>query len=507
MSKKINAALISVYHKDGLDEILELLNDLNVRLISTGGTQSFIQSRGYECDSVEDITGYPSILGGRVKTLHPKVFGGILYRRDNETDRKLVKSYDIPSIDLVVVDLYPFEETLNQGATEEEIIEKIDIGGISLIRAAAKNFQDTIIVASKNQYQPLIRLLKEKRGDSNLDDRRWFAKEAFAVSSAYDAAIFNYFDREKTSALRLAIDGSRSLRYGENPHQKGIFYGDFEAYFEQLHGKEISYNNLLDIDAAVSLMSDFDETSIAILKHNNACGLSSRPTVKEAWQAALEADPVSAYGGIVIANRRVDKEAAELINEIFFEVIIAPAYNDDALDILKQKKNRIILRYKSETNASQSLSYRSALNGILAQEKDASVQSISDMKVVTRTEPTLAEMEDLVFANKIVKHTKSNAIVLAKNKQLIASGTGQTSRVDALKQAIEKAESFHFDLHGAVMASDAFFPFPDCVQIAHEAGITAVVQPGGSVRDNESIDYCNDHGVGMVVTGIRHFKH
>ena len=507
MSKKINAALISVYHKDGLDEILELLNDLNVRLISTGGTQSFIQSQGYECDSVEDITGYPSILGGRVKTLHPKVFGGILYRRDNETDRKLVKSYDIPSIDLVVVDLYPFEETLNQGATEEEIIEKIDIGGISLIRAAAKNFQDTIIVASKNQYQPLIRLLKEKKGDSDLDDRRWFAKEAFAVSSAYDAAIFNYFDREKASALRLAIDGSRSLRYGENPHQKGIFYGDFEAYFEQLHGKEISYNNLLDIDAAVSLMADFDETSVAILKHNNACGLSSRPTVKEAWQAALEADPVSAYGGIVIANRRVDKEAAELINEIFFEVIIAPAYNDDALDILKQKKNRIILRYKSGTNASQSLSYRSALNGVLAQEKDTSVQSISDLKVVTQTVPALAEMEDLVFANKLVIHTKSNAIVLAKNKQLIASGTGQTSRVDALKQAIEKAESFHFDLHGAVMASDAFFPFPDCVQIAHEAGITAIVQPGGSVRDHESIDYCNNHGVGMVVTGIRHFKH
>ncbi len=507
MSKKINAALISVYHKDGLDEILELLNDLNVRLISTGGTQSFIQSLGYECDSVEDITGYPSILGGRVKTLHPKVFGGILYRRDNETDRKLVKSYDIPSIDLVIVDLYPFEETLSKSATEEEIIEKIDIGGISLIRAAAKNFQDTIIVASKNQYQPLIRLLKEKKGDSDLDDRRWFAKEAFAVSSAYDTAIFNYFDREKPSALRLAIDGSRSLRYGENPHQKGVFYGDFDACFEQLHGKEISYNNLLDIDAAVSLMADFDETSIAILKHNNACGMASRPTVKEAWLAALEADPVSAYGGIVIANRNIDKEAAESINEIFFEVIIAPVYNDDALDILKQKKNRIILRYKSGTNVSQSLSYRSALNGILAQEKDTSVQSISDLKVVTLTVPTLAEMEDLVFANKLVKHTKSNAIVLAKNKQLIASGTGQTSRVDALKQAIEKAESFHFDLHGAVMASDAFFPFPDCVQIAHEAGITAVVQPGGSVRDNESIDYCNNHGLGMVVTGIRHFKH
>jgi len=507
MSKKINAALISVYHKDGLDEILELLNDLNVRLISTGGTQSFIQSLGYECDSVEDITGYPSILGGRVKTLHPKVFGGILYRRDNENDRKLVKSYDIPSIDLVIVDLYPFEETLAQGATEEEIIEKIDIGGISLIRAAAKNFQDSIIVASKNQYQPLIRLLKEKKGDSDLDDRRWFAKEAFAVSSAYDTAIFNYFDREKPSALRLAIDGSRSLRYGENPHQKGIFYGDFNPCFEQLHGKEISYNNLLDIDAAVSLMNDFDETSVAILKHNNACGMASRPTVKEAWQAALEADPVSAYGGIVIANRNIDKEAAELINEIFFEVIIAPEYNDDALDILKQKKNRIILRYKSGTNASQSLSYRSALNGVLAQEKDTSVQSISDLKVVTQTVPALAEMEDLVFANKLVKHTKSNAIVLAKNKQLIASGTGQTSRVDALKQAIEKAESFHFDLHGAVMASDAFFPFPDCVQIAHEAGITAIVQPGGSVRDHESIDYCNNHGVGMVVTGIRHFKH
>lgn len=507
MSKKINAALISVYHKDGLDEILELLNDLNVRLISTGGTQSFIQSLGYECDSVEDITGYPSILGGRVKTLHPKVFGGILYRRDNENDRKLVKSYDIPSIDLVIVDLYPFEETLAQGATEEEIIEKIDIGGISLIRAAAKNFQDSIIVASKNQYQPLIRLLKEKKGDSDLDDRRWFAKEAFAVSSAYDTAIFNYFDREKPSALRLAIDGSRSLRYGENPHQKGVFYGDFDACFEQLHGKEISYNNLLDIDAAVSLMADFDETSVAILKHNNACGMASRPTVKEAWQAALEADPVSAYGGIVIANRNIDKEAAESINEIFFEVIMAPEYNDDALDILKQKKNRIILRYKSGTNASQSLSYRSALNGVLAQEKDTSVQSISDLKVVTQTVPALAEMEDLVFANKLVKHTKSNAIVLAKNKQLIASGTGQTSRVDALKQAIEKAESFHFDLHGAVMASDAFFPFPDCVQIAHEAGITAIVQPGGSVRDNESIDYCNNHGVGMVVTGIRHFKH
>ena len=507
MSKKINTALISVYHKDGLNEILHLLNELNVKFLSTGGTQSFIQSLGYECEAVEDITGYPSILGGRVKTLHPKIFGGILYRRDNESDRKQVKSYDIPSIDLVIVDLYPFEQTVAQGGSEEEIIEKIDIGGISLIRAAAKNFQDTIIVASKNQYNALIDLLKEKKGDSDIEDRMWFAKEAFGVSSAYDTAIFNYFDREKPSALRLAINGTRSLRYGENPHQKGIFYGDFDALFEQLHGKEISYNNLLDIDAAVSLIADFEETSLAILKHNNACGMASRPTVKEAWQAALEADPVSAYGGIVIANRPIDKEAAELINEIFFEVIIAPAYEAEALDILKQKKNRIILLHKTSENNLNPVQYRSALNGILAQDRNTSVQTVADLKVVTQKSPTDAEMEDLVFANKLVKHTKSNAIVLAKNKQLIAIGTGQTSRVDALNQAIKKAGTFHFDLTGAVMASDAFFPFPDCVQIAHEAGISAIVQPGGSIRDKESIDYCNEHGVAMVVTGVRHFRH
>jgi phosphoribosylaminoimidazolecarboxamide formyltransferase/IMP cyclohydrolase len=507
MSKKINTALISVYHKDGLNEILHLLNELNVKFLSTGGTQSFIQSLGYECEAVEDVTGYPSILGGRVKTLHPKIFGGILYRRDNENDRKQVKSYDIPNIDLVIVDLYPFEQTVAQGGSEEEIIEKIDIGGISLIRAAAKNFQDTIIVASKNQYNALIQLLKEKKGDSDIEDRMWFAKEAFGVSSAYDAAIFNYFDREKPSALRLAINGTRSLRYGENPHQKGIFYGNFDALFEQLHGKEISYNNLLDIDAAVSLIADFEETSLAILKHNNACGMASRPTVKEAWQAALEADPVSAYGGIVIANRTIDKEAAELINEIFFEVIIAPAYDTEALDILKQKKNRIILLHKTSENNLNPVQYRSALNGILAQDRNTSVQTVADLKVVTQKSPTDAELEDLVFANKLVKHTKSNAIVLAKNKQLIASGTGQTSRVDALNQAIKKAGTFHFDLTGAVMASDAFFPFPDCVQIAHEAGISAIVQPGGSIRDKESIDYCNEHGVAMVVTGVRHFRH
>ena len=507
MSKKINTALISVYHKDGLEEILQVLNELNVKLLSTGGTRDFIQSLGYECETVEDVTGYPSILGGRVKTLHPKIFGGILYRRDNEGDRKLLKAYDIPSIDLVIVDLYPFEETVAKGGSEEEIIEKIDIGGISLIRAAAKNFKDVLVVASKQQYKSLLQLLKEKGGDSDLEDRRWFAKEAFAVSSQYDAAIFNYFDKESPSALRLVINGSKKLRYGENPHQRGIFFGNFEDMFEQLHGKEISYNNLLDIDAAVSLISDFDETSVAILKHNNACGMASRPTVKEAWEAALQADPVSAYGGIVIINRPVDKEAAELINSIFFEVIIAPEYEKEAFEILSQKKNRIILVQKSTLETVTPLQYRSALNGILMQDKDTKVELADDLKVVTKKVPTASEIEDLIFANKVVKHTKSNAIVLAKNKQLLASGTGQTSRVDALKQAIEKAKMFNFDLKGAVMASDAFFPFPDCVEIAHNAGISAVIQPGGSIRDKESITYCDEHGMSMVFTGIRHFKH
>ncbi|NMB49965.1 MAG: bifunctional phosphoribosylaminoimidazolecarboxamide formyltransferase/IMP cyclohydrolase [Bacteroidales bacterium] len=507
MSKKINTALISVYHKDGLEEILQVLNELNVKLLSTGGTQEFIQSLGYECETVEDVTGYPPILGGRVKTLHPKIFGGILYRRDNEGDKKLLKAYDIPSIDLVIVDLYPFEETVAKGGSEEEIIEKIDIGGISLIRAAAKNFKDVLVVASKQQYKSLLQLLKEKRGDSDLEDRRWFAKEAFAVSSQYDAGIFNYFDKENPSALRLVVNGSKKLRYGENPHQRGIFFGNFEDMFDQLHGKEISYNNLLDIDAAVSLISDFDETSVAILKHNNACGMASRPTVREAWEAALQADPVSAYGGIVIINRPVDKEAAELINSIFFEVIIAPGYEEEAFEILSQKKNRIILVQKSTLETVTPLQYRSALNGILMQDKDTKVELADDLKVVTKKVPTGTEIEDLIFANKVVKHTKSNAIVLVKNKQLLASGTGQTSRVDALKQAIEKAMMFNFDLKGAVMASDAFFPFPDCVEIAHNAGISAVIQPGGSIRDKESITYCDEHGMSMVFTGIRHFKH
>jgi phosphoribosylaminoimidazolecarboxamide formyltransferase/IMP cyclohydrolase len=507
MSRKIQTALISVYHKDGLEDILKELNHLQVKFISTGGTRDFINSLGFECETVEDVSGYPSILGGRVKTLHPKIFGGILYRRENETDKKQVKSYDIPSIDLVIVDLYPFEETVAVGVTEEDIIEKIDIGGISLIRGAAKNYKDVLVVASKEQYTPLLTLLQEKKGASSIDDRRYFASEAFKVSSGYDSAIFNYFDDDKGSVLRVSLNNSKQLRYGENPHQKGSFFGDFDEVFLQIHGKEISYNNLLDIDAAVSLISDFDETALAILKHNNACGMACRPTVKEAWDAALSADPISAFGGVVITNKNIDKEAAISINEIFFEVLIAPSYDKDALEILYQKKNRVILILKSVKKATQKIQYRSVLNGVLVQDINDSIQNRRDLKVVTDTAPTDEQIDDLLFANKLVKHTKSNAIVLVKNKQLIASGTGQTSRIDALKQAIEKAAAFKFDLKGAVMASDAFFPFPDCVEIAHDAGITSVIQPGGSIRDAESIDYCNKNKMSMVITGKRHFKH
>ncbi|HCO67546.1 MAG TPA: bifunctional phosphoribosylaminoimidazolecarboxamide formyltransferase/IMP cyclohydrolase PurH, partial [Dysgonomonas sp.] len=446
-----------------------------------------------------------SILGGRVKTLHPKVFGGILNRRDLLEDQKQIKAYDIPEIDLVIVDLYPFEETVASGAPEEDIIEKIDIGGISLIRAAAKNFKDVIIVPSKVQYDALNELLDSKQGNSDIEDRKWFAKEAFAVSSGYDTAIFNYMDNEEGSSFRKAEDGLKSLRYGENPHQKGAYYGDFESLFEQLHGREISYNNLLDIDAAVSLISEFNDTTLAILKHNNACGIASRPTVTEAWKAALEADPVSAYGGIIVANKNIDKASAEEINTIFFEIIIAPSYDEDALEVLKQKKNRIILVQKQKVTETKQ--FRSILNGVLVQDKDLSIQTESDLKLVTTRELQGTELEDLLFANKLVKNTKSNAIILAKGKQLFAAGTGQTSRVDALKQAIEKAKAFGFDLNGAVMASDAFFPFPDCVEIAGNEGITAVIQPGGSVRDDLTIEYCNEHNISMVLTGIRHFKH
>jgi len=504
-TKQIKRALVSVYHKEGLDEILKKLHNEGVTFVSTGGTQTFIESLGIPCDAVEDLTGYPSILGGRVKTLHPKVFGGILTRRDNEKDRAQIAEYEIPEIDLVIVDLYPFEETVLSGAPEQDIIEKIDIGGISLIRGAAKNFKDVIIVASKGQYQPLMQLLNEKGATSSLEDRRWFAKEAFAVSSGYDSAIFNYFDGSEGSALRVAMNDPMPLRYGENPHQAAKFFGKFEDVFEQIHGKEISYNNLLDIDAAVTLVDEFEELTFAILKHNNACGIASRSTVLEAWNDALAGDPVSAFGGILITNGSIDKETAEEINKIFFEVIIAPEYDNEALDILKQKKNRIILiRKESETSAIQ---FRSLLNGVLVQDKDLSIQVAADLEVITTKSPTSQEVEDLLFANKIVKNSKSNAITLVKNKQLCASGIGQTSRVDSLRQAIEKAKSFDFDLKGAVMASDAFFPFPDCVEIADKAGIVAVIQPGGSVNDKLSVDYCNEHGLAMVKTGVRHFKH
>ena len=505
-NKKIKTALISVFYKDGLEQILKVLNDNGVKFLSTGGTQTFIKSLGYSCEAVEDLTGYPSILGGRVKTLHPKVFGGILNRRDNDNDKQQINKYDIPEIDLVIVDLYPFEETVASGASDADIIEKIDIGGISLIRAAAKNYNDVVIVASKAQYQPLYdRLMANGNAETTLEDRRWFAKEAFAVSSAYDSHIFSYFDGDSNSALRLAIDHPKAMRYGENPHRKGFFFGNFDEAFTQLHGKEISYNNLLDIDAAVNLISDFSETTFAVLKHNNACGLASRPTVLEAWKDALAGDPVSAFGGVLITNAEIDADTATEMNKIFFEVCIAPSYTAEALAILEQKKNRIILVIKPFCRPNMQV--RSCLNGALVQQRDTHIETPEELKQATEKAVTEQQVEDLLFANKIVKHSKSNAIVLAKNKQLIASGIGQTSRVDALKQAIEKAHNFEFDLQGAVMASDAFFPFADCVEIANKAGVTAVIQPGGSIRDNETIDYCNKNGIAMVMTGVRHFKH
>lgn len=505
-SKKIKTALVSVFHKDNLDGIIKKLHNEGVQLISTGGTQKFIESLGVSCEAVESFTTYPSILGGRVKTLHPKIFGGILARRDNEGDQEQLKQYEIPEIDLVIVDLYPFEATVASGALEQDIIEKIDIGGISLIRAAAKNFKDVVIIASQAQYAPFEEILDNNGACSTLEDRKMFAKEAFAVSSNYDSHIFNWFDDNKGSYLRYTQNTTKHLRYGENPHQMGSFYGDFDKMFDMLQGKELSYNNLLDVDAAVSLINEFpDDVTFAIIKHNNACGIASRPAVLDAWNAALACDPVSAFGGVFVTNAVIDKPTAEEINKLFFEIIIAPDYDADALEILSQKKNRRILIQKDMILPKKQI--RSVLNGVLVQDRDLSIQTEKDLEVVTKIAPSADQTEDLLFANKVVKSSKSNAIVLVKGKQLMASGIGQTSRVDALKQAIEKAETFNFDLNGAVMASDAFFPFADCVALAQKVGIKAVIQPGGSIRDQESVDNCNNNGVSMVTTGVRHFKH
>jgi phosphoribosylaminoimidazolecarboxamide formyltransferase / IMP cyclohydrolase len=505
-NKRIQSALISVFYKEGLSDIVKLLHKLNVKIYSTGGTYNFLSDIEIPAEKVEDLTSYPSILGGRVKTLHPSVFGGILARRENNSDIEQLTKYNIPEIDLVIVDLYPFEETLKSTDEEEEIIEKIDIGGISLIRAAAKNYNDVLVVSGREQYGDLLSLLKEKDGMTSLADRRLFAAKAFMTSSNYDTAIFGYFNREaKLPVFRESINMSYQLRYGENPHQQGIFFGDPEHFFSKLHGKEISYNNLLDLEAALSLIDEFAIPTYVIIKHNNACGVASRQNATEAWKDALACDPVSAFGGVIVTNRQVDDETAVEIDKIFFEIIIAPGFTEKALEILKQKKNRIIL-LRNEIGKKK-YSYRSLLSGVLWQEADNSTELVADMKPVTAKVPDAREFEDLVFANIIVKHSKSNAIVLVKNSQLCASGIGQTSRVDALKQAIEKAKSFGFDLNGAVMASDAYFPFADSVEIAHKAGITAVVQPGGSVRDKDSIDYCSSNGMAMVFTGIRHFKH
>lgn len=508
LTKQAKSALISVFDKTGLEPIIHRMNSLGITIYSTGGTESFIKSLGVDVIPVETVTEYPSIFGGRVKTLHPKIFGGILNRQDNDSDVAEMVQYAIPQLDIVIVDLYPFEKTVASGAIEADIIEKIDIGGISLIRAAAKNFKDVLCVSSVEQYPDLLDILVNSHGSTTLEQRKHFAAKAFQMSSHYDTAIFNYFNQtEDITTLKISEKQGQVLRYGENPHQKGFFYGNFDELFDKLHGKELSYNNLLDVDAAVNLMSEFknEDPTFAILKHNNACGVATRRSIQEAYQAALAGDPVSAFGGILISNTKIDSATANDVNSLFFEVIIAPSYSDDALEILQQKKNRIILVQKNVQLPETSV--RSCLNGYLMQDKDLKTDALTDVKYVTEERPNAETLEDLFFASKICKHTKSNTIVLAKNKQLLASGTGQTSRVDALRQAIEKANSFEFDLTDAVMASDAFFPFPDCVEIANKAGITSVIQPGGSVKDQLSIDYCNTHQMAMIFTEIRHFKH
>lgn len=505
-TKPIQSALISVFSKDGLEPIVRKLHELNVTIYSTGGTEEFIKNLGIPVVPVEEVTDYPSILGGRVKTLHPKIFGGILNRQDNATDVAQMAEYQIPQLDLVIVDLYPFEKTVASGASEADIIEKIDIGGISLIRAAAKNFKDTVIVPSVNEYGLFLEMLTSGNGSTTLAQRKFLASRAFHTSSHYDTAIFNYFNEEET-IFKVSSDQGQVLRYGENPHQKGFFFGDFDAMFTKLHGKELSYNNLLDVDAAVNLILEFknNEPTFAILKHNNACGLATRPTMKAAYLDALAGDPTSAFGGVLIANGRIDLATAQEINQLFCEVVIAPAYDEEAIAVLQEKKNRIILVQHEVALPNQNV--RTCLNGVLIQDRNAITDTKEGLTYVTSSKPTEQEIDDLLFASKICKNTKSNTIVLAKNGQLIASGTGQTSRVDALRQAIEKANSFGFDLKGAVMASDAFFPFPDCVEIANQAGITAVIQPGGSIKDELSINYCNENNVAMVFTGTRHFKH
>ncbi len=507
-TKKATSALISVFHKDGLEPIVKKFDELGITIYSTGGTEKFIKDLGIQVVPVEDVTSYPSILGGRVKTLHPKVFGGILNRQDNDSDVAQMEEFAIPQLDIVIVDLYPFEKTVASGASEQDIIEKIDIGGISLIRAAAKNYKDVLCVSSMEDYADVLEVITTNNGETTLEDRKRFAAKAFNVSSHYDTAIFNYFNQNHDeTVLKISEQKGQVLRYGENPHQKGFFFGDFEAMFTKLHGKALSYNNLLDVDAAVNLIGEFkdDAPTFAILKHNNACGLATRDTIKQAYVDALAGDPVSAFGGILIANTEIDAATATEIHQLFCEVVIAPKYSDEALDILKGKKNRIIL-IQNPIGLPDTL-VRTCLNGVLVQDKDFKTDTAQDLTHATQSKPSATELEDLIFASKLCKHTKSNTIVLAKNKQLCASGTGQTSRVDALNQAIHKAGSFKFDLNGAVMASDAFFPFPDCVEIAGNAGITSVIQPGGSIKDQLSIDYCNANGIAMVMTGTRHFKH
>ena len=505
-TKKISSALISVFNKDGLEPIVKKLNEQGVTIYSTGGTQKFINDLGINVIAVENITDYPSILGGRVKTLHPKIFGGILNRQDNQNDISEMDSFDIPQIDLVIVDLYPFEKTVASGADHQAIIEKIDIGGISLIRAAAKNYKDVLCVSSVEDYNELYNIISKNNGSVSYDERKRFAAKSFNISSHYDCAIFNYFNNEQ-NILKLSEPNGKVLRYGENPHQNGFFFGKFDKMFEKLNGKELSYNNLLDIDAAVNLINEFlnEPPTFAILKHNNACGLAQRTSLEQAYKDALAGDPVSAFGGVLICNSEIDFATAEEINKLFCEVVIAPNFCKDALEILVTKKNRILLKQK-QTELPKSL-IRTCLNGYLVQDKDSVTDSKDLLEKATYLSPTDDEVKDLIFASKICKHTKSNTIVLAKNKQLLASGTGQTSRVDALNQAINKANSFGFDLNGAVMASDAFFPFPDCVEIADSCGVKAVIQPGGSIKDQLSIDYCNQSNMSMVFTNTRHFKH